>query len=195
MPPFASKIQRKLPSAHYNISRPLQKSTKYGMTCLCLPAKVFVLDLCIHVDVARNPGPTKEIAKLCRQTTSCSTIRSTVRSFNYSRRELFALNKLRSLLNPDLVSNLKELGLFRTRGSRGGQNLNYDKRNSLIPVVISTCARQIRIHNARTRTDIMNLKGIPYKKFYQIPSVLSTNVRSVTNKIDELHQVALLNRD
>ena len=40
----------------------------------------------------------------------------------------------------------------------------------------------------------MNLKRIPCMKFYQIPSVLSTNVRSVTNKIDELHQVALLNR-
>ena len=163
------------------------------MTCLCLPAKVFVLDLCIHVDVARNPGPTKEIAKLCWHTTSCSTIRSTARSFNYSRRELFALKKHRLLLNPDLVSNLKEFGLFRTRGSRGGQNLNYDKRNSLIPVVISACAHQIRIQKARTR-NIMNLKGILFKKFYQIPFVLSTNVRSVTNKIDELHQVALLNR-
>ena len=192
MHPFI-RYKGKLLSAHYNISRPLQKSTKRGMTCLCLPAKVFVLDLCIHVDVARNPGPTKEIAKLCRQTTSCSTIRSTARIFNYSRRELFALKKHRSLLNPDLVSNLKELGLFRTLGSRGGQNLNYDKRNSLIPVVISICARQIRIQKARTR-NIMNLKGIPKRKFYQIPSVLSTNVRSVTNKINELHQVALLNR-
>ena len=73
------------------------------------------------------------------------------------------------------------------------KNLNYGKRNSLIPVVISICARQIRIQKARTR-NIMNLKGIPNKKFYQIPSVLSTNVRSVTNKINELHQVALLNR-
>ena len=80
------RYKGKLLSAHYNISRPLQKSTKHGMTCLCLPAKAFVLDLCTHVDVARNPGPTKQIAKLCRQTTSCSTIRSTARSFYYSRR-------------------------------------------------------------------------------------------------------------
>ena len=42
---------------HHNSNYPLHKTTKHGYTTLALPARLFVMDLTISMDVSANPGP------------------------------------------------------------------------------------------------------------------------------------------
>ena len=48
-------------ASHFKTRRPLVKSTKHGQVCLALPSRLFVLDLAVHMDVLRNPGPTSGV--------------------------------------------------------------------------------------------------------------------------------------
>ena len=48
--------------AKFNISFPVQKESKRGQTTLALPAKLFVLDLTVFLDVQKHPGPDLQTA-------------------------------------------------------------------------------------------------------------------------------------
>ena len=43
--------------SHYNLSYPSLKTSKYGITTLVLPSRLFVMDLTICMDIQENPGP------------------------------------------------------------------------------------------------------------------------------------------
>ena len=60
------------------------------------------------------------------------------------------------------------------------------------PIPPSTLSQEVNpLRN--TVTNHRALRKVPYRKSYNIPTVLSANVRGIAKKVDEIQQVAELN--
>ena len=107
------------------------RSAKHGVTSLALPAKLFVVDLTICVDISPNPGPgfqsgsrISDNHKYCVWSDSirmAALVGDCNNKLNYSRAHLVSLKKHATAFLPSqAITSLKQEGLLRTRGVRRG---------------------------------------------------------------------------
>ena len=118
------------PAGVFASNIPATKWTKHGQTALLVPGHDPPIDIKIYMDVHPQPGPTNgentaiiPIGRLTK-TTSSMQIPATGK-MHYSRSELLAIRRQPSVMLPrertQLFSTLKDFGLFRYRGKRGGK--------------------------------------------------------------------------
>ena len=207
--PYVRTIIKVRPSRHHGFtifSSPICKVTKHGTTCIKIPGKDPDFNLTVYMDVETNPGPEgnrKSCAKEYHGTSPSS--RSTPPS--YSREALVSLRNYstKGLSGPELRT-LKELNILRYRGTRAGvrhPKQGYEQENISIPgsndsgsienaIGVRITNRYPMARSNRSR-NLSCIRRIPYAKSYDLPTVLVSNTRALSNKVDELHQVATLN--
>jgi len=167
-----------------HVSKPIIRSTKRGCTSLALPRKFFWMDLTVHMDVQKNPGPPFDEFS-CGYASIPTPILNSRSAYsgriNYSRWELFRL-KSTYFLSPDVYSTIKCLRILKTRRLRGGRrdtsNLKY------ISTIISSDndSERHRIHRFANRNNLLSLpRQIPQGKLSQFVCSL-INARSIRNK-------------
>ena len=101
-----------------------------------------------------------------------------------------------------LICPKKHLNILQFRGTRARkQSKNRKKqpyqrvnnRKEYIKVRITSRQPPSIASLQRDRNQFV-IKRVPYAKSYEVPSILSTNIRSLSNKVDELNEVATLNK-
>ena len=101
-----------------------------------------------------------------------------------------------------LICPKKHLNILQFRGTRARkQSKNRKKqpyqrvnnRKEYIKIRIASRQPPSIASSQRGRNQFV-IKRIPHAKPYEVPSILSTNIRSLSNKVDELNEVATLNK-
>ena len=163
------------------------------------------------MDIQANPGPSPSstLADLRPRTPHTRNVLRerplpTYRQV-YSRDELFALRPRK--YGQDVRVHFhqpKRYGLLRYRGPRRNNRGWNEGRRRPIPTVVNRRAhcQHYGYHN----TDIIrptqgsvnfgvlrSIRKLKQPKVYGIPTILSTNVRSLPKKVDEIQQIAELN--
>ena len=197
------------PAGVFASNIPATKWTKHGQTALLVPGHDPPIDIKIYMDVHPQPGPTNgentaiiSIGRLTKTTTSSMQIPAAGK-MHYSRSELLAIRRQPSVMLPrertQLFSTLKDFGLFRYRGKRGGKRKiptisKYRPTND--PEQghvhrIATVARLQRTRNPANLTLVTTTLAGPTKgsTTAYVPSFLVSNVMSLAPKIDELRHV------
>ena len=91
------------------------------------------------------------------------------------------------------LHKLRDLQILKYRGKRGEKK----KKKALTRISIPTRITQ-RISSTRSckrsHTNLRPLKRVSNAKQHHIPTILSTNIRVLSNKVDALQQVASLNK-
>lgn len=168
--------------------------------CLKIPGKDPDFDLVGFMDVERNPGPPEvEISRL-----SLTFHLQPLIVFTYVF--LFTWNSplTTAVYDIQLLHTLKDLDIPRFRGTRAGRHskIERDKSARVLIIINTNELNSVRITNRdllpttlqyRSRNKSY-IKRVPYAKSYEVPSMLSTNIRNLSSKIDELHQVAIHNK-
>lgn len=154
-----------------------------------------VIDLTIFMDIHSNPGPGKNTfqCEIRREISKRSSPlnASTTGLIKYSRTALLQLRKNNShYLSCDVITQLKEKLIFKSRGRRAG-------RNSFIPIRITERTpgksihfddfAQLHIHSTSLHINTRNLTNIkiqPSKevKLLNLMNCCLLNARSVRNK-------------
>jgi hypothetical protein len=120
----------------------ITKWSKHGIISLLIPGHDPPVDITIYVDICRNPGPVhsgleSNISQGQSQNSGTFMQTAVVDKITYNRSKLLDIRRqCITRANHHLLSTLKDLGLLRYRGSRGG------KRK--ISVVISPRGRESR---------------------------------------------------
>ena len=111
---------------------------------------------------------------------------------NYSKAQLYSLRKHWSLSFESALA-LKSHGVFKRCGTRGGHRGHLEAKESfpVKPSIIKSSISRVTLLTKLRDGNV--LRRIAYKKRYMLLVVLSTNIRSITNKVEELQQVAVLN--
>ena len=157
------------------------------------------------MDVESNPGdPTSNSEERLRRNQNC-IITSAGGYANlqnadpivYSSQYLLSLKPCASVLPRDVKTYLSDLGIARRkRGVRAGRQIKERHYNLCqIPSRITLRSTE-KDHNKRPahRTvDRSVLLRIPYQKIFRILVILTANLRSIRNKVDELQYVAECN--
>ena len=197
-------VKRRDTGTNLRICKPVVKNTKHGLICLALPSRVFTLDLTVHVDVEKNPGPeqkihhfTKILSVFCTQSSGGKFKRS-VDLHEYTQRRLtYSTDKLRSLrplrkffpISSSVCFKLKSYGIFKYRGKRGGS------KKKKIPVLITRFGTEINClhdHNysslgshalINTLSSVTN-NGTQVKKNLWSHNANSASFRNLHNLID-----------
>ena len=116
----------------------------------------------------------------------------------YSRSQLYSLRKQSRPQNSHIALHLKISGLFHSRGDRAELKVRQrTMEEQPIPSIKTSSlkSRSSSLIKLRDETrDMKLLQKIPYAKTYDLPVVLSTNLRALRNKIDELLLVTSLNK-
>lgn len=114
----------------------------------------------------------------------------------YSSQYLFSLKSCASVLSWDVKNRLSDLGIeWRKRGVRAGKQIK-ERHYNLRPISSRITSRSIEDDNKRLThryVDRSLLLKIPHQKIYRIPVILDANLRSLSNKVDELHYIAECN--
>ena len=111
--------------SHLNINYLLHKTIKHGYTTLVLPARLFVMDLTISMDVSANPGPVNSEITISprRLRNGIADLNSPAKKANgtlssvYSKEQLLAL-KTRAPVPSNVYQLLKQREIFRSRYTR-----------------------------------------------------------------------------
>ena len=123
----------------------------------------------------------------------------------YSRQELFALRsqKYHDQEFRTCLGRLKVNGLLRYRGARRSRGEKPYASQRPIPcrITCSELGKQPQTSSIAIRefdkpgraVNYSVLRKVKHQKSYDIPLILSTNVRELTNKVDEIQQIAELN--
>ena len=131
--------------------------------------------------------------------TSCAACRV------YSRQESFALRsqKYHDQEFRTCLGRLKVNGLLRYRGARRsrGEKPYASQRPIPCKITSSELGKQPRTSSITIRefdkpgraVNYSVLRKVKHQKSYDIPVILSTNVRELANKVDEIQQIAELN--
>ncbi|CAB3999425.1 Hypothetical predicted protein, partial [Paramuricea clavata] len=176
------------------------KWSKHGIINLLTPGHDPPVDITIYVDICRNPGPVHsglESNISQGQSQNCGTFIQTavVDKITYNRSKLLDIRRqCITRANHHLLSTLKDLGLLRYRGSRGG------KRK--ISVIISPRGRESRSAWGHTTgtvnwNNLVSIKCHPEnsnKTSSHLPHVLLSNIRPLVPKFDELSTFLMLNK-
>ena len=127
---------------------------------------------------------------------------------SYSREELFSLRPRKCPLDvKSQLHQLKRYGLLRHRGPRINNRGRNNTRIRNIPTIVNyraDCRQQNGSHIAEnlreTQTSVnfgvlimKSVKKLRQPKVYGIPTILSTYVRSLPKKVEEIQQIAELN--
>ena len=189
-------IQRRDFRSHMKLYFAITLSTKRGGTCLALPSKPFIMDLTIHMDVSRNPGPSRASSLGLKE--NCLSSDLTSRSsfvdshIAYSKGHLYSLRKSAApkTLSPTLISTLKNLGLLRACRKRAGRLvwLKRAKQARAIPDIINSRLTQawnvnynFNFNSTRPRT-LLCISALTSQPRI-IPCCMVMNTRSVA-KVD-----------
>ena len=196
------------------IERPEETSCRMEEAWLYLRLSFFPKDLTGCVDVHANPRPSKI------QTDSSNLVNLQPQRPNnedsphlpsfaarrvYSRQELFALpsQKYHDQEFRTCLGRLKANGLLRYRGARRSRGEKPEASQRPIPcrITCSELGKQPRTSSiaisefdkpARA-VDYSVLRKVKHQKSYDIPVILSTKVRALTNKVDEIQEIAEFN--
>ena len=161
-----------------HVSKPIIRSTKRGSTSLALPRKFFWMDLTVHMDVQKNPGPPFDEFS-CGYASLPTPILNSRSAYsgriNYSRWELLRL-KSKYFLSPDVYLTLKCLRILKTC-HRDTSNLQYISR------IISSDndSKHHRIHRFANYNLLSLPRQIPQGKLSQFVCSL-INARSIRNQ-------------
>lgn len=98
----------------------------------------------------------------------------------YLIRDLFKFKTRACLPATNIVTRLKELGIFHYRGKRGGRNTNKK-----IPTLNNRKPQPRKTADCKERLTPTNIIEVP-RLWYSFPSLFLSNVTSLTNKLDEL---------
>ena len=126
---------------HCKIKHLVRKDYKNGFTTPALPARIYIVDLTVCIDVASNPGP--EYPKIIDISESNVAFAFNYPAKNnngtiaYSRKQLLNL-KRKYFLSSDVYSTLKQIGILKTRRVRAGKKVKA--KIYKIPTWISTKA-------------------------------------------------------
>ena len=196
------------PAGVFASNIPATKWTKHGQTALQVPGHDPPIDIKIYMDVHPQPGPTNgentaiiSIGRLTKTTSSMQI--PAAGKMHYSRSELLAIRRQPSVMlsreRSQLFSTLKDFGLFRYRGKRGGKRKiptisKYRPTNDTEQGHvhrIATVARLQRTRNPANLTLVTTTLAGPTKgsTTAYVPSFLVSNVMSLAPKIDELRHV------
>lgn len=129
-----------------------------------------------------------------------------LRRIFYSREELFALGSREFAQDASAhLHQLKRYGLLRYPGPRLNNRGRNNTRIRPIPTIFNYCP-DCRHHNGSHNAEnlrltqrsvnfgvLRSIKTLRQPKVYGIPTILSTNVRSLPKKVDEIQQIAELN--
>ena len=118
------------------------RSAKHDVTSLALPAKLFVVDLTICVDISPNLGPgfqsgsrISDNHEYCVRSDSirmAALVGDCNNKLNYSRAHLVSLKKHATAFLPSqVITSLKQEGLLRTRGVRSGNLVRLKRLRKL----------------------------------------------------------------
>ena len=175
-------------------SRPVVEWRKHGLICICLPQA--------------NPGPPLALADLrppMPQTGIVPRERPLpADGISYSREELFSLGPRRCAL--DVRAHFHQrYGLLRYQGPRTNNRGRNNTRIRPIPTIVNYradrrqhCGSHIAENLRLTRRSVnfgslRSVNKLWQHKVYSIPTILSTNVRSLPKKVEEIQQLAELN--
>ena len=163
------------------------------------------------MDVQANPGPPLTLADSRPCTPQTGNVLSErplppVRRIFYSREELFAPRSRKFAQDARAhFHQLKRFGLLRYRGPRLKNRGRNNTRICPIPTIInyrpdcrhhsgSHIAENLRLSQRSVNFGVLRcVKKLRQPKVYGIPTILSTNVRSLPKKVDEIQQIAELN--
>ena len=113
-------------------------------------------------------------------------------SFVYTPCQLLSLKSSPSTLPKDVKNLLYNLGINRSRwGVRAGKRSKLKKHKNC-PISTRITLRTTDNASPRSQRTISKavLSEIWYQKTYIIPLIISTNLRAITKKVDELQYVA-----
>ena len=196
----------RLPSSRHcgstTFAQLIMKSTKHRTTRLKISRENPVFNIIVFKDVETNPGPSKPENLELPPTLYSPCLHQHTRL--YSNEALLSLRRYTTSINlsPDLLQKLKDLNILQFRGIRAGKQSKNRKKQSYqraknmkeyIKVRITTRQPSSIASLQRGRSQFV-IKRVPYAKSYEVPSILSTNIRSLSNKVDELNEVATLNK-
>lgn len=187
---------------------PATKSGKHGTTSLVVPGHDPPVDITIFLDVSINPGP--DVARrfgvgrsdledssrnLCRHLHNHHVQNSLLQ---YSRDQLLRFRRCSSFSireDPALIPLLKENGIFRYRGRRSGNRVQQRRNSSAVS--LRSCNHSYPRRKNSTRliepADDLHIEvntATRSKPKASVPSLLISNTRSLTRKVDELEWVA-----
>lgn len=194
--------RRVLPSK-FALRRTAHSYSKHEYLCLALPCSPFIMNLTVHCDVSNNPRPILG-SRQNYNSLRCGSSKNNYlarpeedKVIKYSRSQLYSIRKQSLSQNPHIALDLKTSGLFHSRGVRAGLKVRQrTMREQLIPSIktSSSKSRTPSLIKLRDTRDKKSLRKIPYAKIYDLPVVLSTNLRALRNKTDELQLVASLKK-
>ena len=181
---FHLQFKRVIAGSDCHISKLIIRSTKQGCTSLALPGKSFWMDLTVHMDVQRNPGPpfdefSSGYASLMATNLDSRSVCSG--RITYSRMELLRLiSKYR--LSPDVYSTLKCLRILLTRRSRGGHRVTSNLKYISMMISFRNDSQHHRIYRFANHNNLLSLsRQIPQGKLSQfVCSII--NARSIRRK-------------
>ena len=155
---FHLQFKRVIARSDCHISKPNIRYTKRGCTSLALPGKFFWMDLTVHMDLQRNPGPPFDEFSSGYASLMATNLDSSVCSgrINYSRMELFCL-KSKYRLSPDVYSTLKCLRILKTRRSRCGRRVTSNLKYISTLISFRNDSQHHRIHRFANHNNLLSL--------------------------------------
>ena len=198
-----AKFKFNVYSSRHKIRRCCTKWNKHGLLLLQTPDVDFPKDLIICIDVESNPGdtisvnkPTERIGNQSRPFQVLNPPYANDQGQVFTAQQLRSMKPHASIISLELKICLKGHGILQSkRGARAGKKTRERQNAWTIRSIHARITSRIAGNrNSVNRTsDISLLRKIPYWKTYRIPVVLTTNIRSIAKKVDELQQVAVLN--
>ena len=157
--------------------------------------------LTVYMDVQRNPGPQGELERVSAASGLAEgrlshSSQDGVTRLSFIREKLIFLPSKAGYSVKHLPLNvqhkLRDLQILKYRGKRGGKRKEALTRTR-IPTRITYRISSTRSCK-RSYTNLRLLKRVSNTKQYHMPTILSTIIHVLSNKVDELQQVASLNK-
>ena len=197
-----AKFKFNVYSSRHKIRCCCTKWNKHGLLLLQTPDVDFPKDLTICIDMESNPGdtipvnkPTECIGNQSRPFQVLNPPYANDQGQVFTAQQLRSMKPYASIISLEVKICLKGHGILQSkRGVRAGKKTRERQNASIRSIPARITSRIAGNRNSVNRTsDISLLRKILYRKTYRIPVVLTTNIRSIAKKVDELQQVAVLN--
>ena len=189
------------------IRKSITKGDTYGHTLLAARKFTPTLDITIFMDIERNPGLVVDIEGKEKSQSK------TVSSITYSRKELLNFRRTRIKPTCAVINTLKNLELFRYRGTRAGRKasgnpdraielVRDEQKRKRIPVIIG---RRYRIPLVNKVASVArNIIVIPKvidqyttncSSQFAVPELMFTNICSLTKTKNKVRAAVALEAD
>lgn len=184
---------------------PINKWSKRGSTCLCLPGPEPVVDLTVYMDISPNSGPrdAELINKLsnskpnspCFNTRSNLHTNQTTNAYKYSTYQLKALRWTSKLIpGQSTLLTCKTNNIFKYRGKRAGSSTYYNRQFPIRTLVnnrpvmdgFTRSSRRVNLNNLCYVKQVNQVQSKHTNNLFFVPSLGLSNVMSLAPKIDEV---------